>query len=163
MRVICEKSCLRGEANFSSRFSLSSISNRMDDTVIWHFSFFHRGLKEETGPSYSKLHPWRHKLFEEVMFPQAEYLPSTTVFVQFNTTLCRIPKDKSRYDGEKVKKTKNWKRKIPLLSTNQKTAFIYKVELLAISAVFILVFCIFCFSIFCKKNLKILKSSDQKS
>jgi hypothetical protein len=40
-----------------------------------------------------------------------------------------IPKDIYTSDGEKVEKTKDW-LKIPLLSTNQKTTFLYKVELL---------------------------------
>ena len=42
--------------------------------------------------------------------------------------LYRIPKDKYPYDGEKWKKLRIGKN-IPLLSTNQKAAFIYKVEL----------------------------------
>ena len=43
-----------------------------------------------------------------------------------------IPKDKYPCDDDKAKK-KELVNKIPLLSTNQKTAFIYKVELGLIS------------------------------
>jgi len=50
------------------------------------------------------------------------------VFALENTTLYGIPKEKYPCDGDKAEKTKNW-QKIPLLSTNQKTEFIYKVEL----------------------------------
>jgi hypothetical protein len=37
----------------------------MDDTVVWYFSFFHRGLKEETGLSYSKLHLFLQKILKK--------------------------------------------------------------------------------------------------
>ena len=64
------------------------------------------------------------------IYPVSEGYLRKILFERTNTTLYGIPKDKYPSDGGKVEKKLRIGKKIPLLSTNQKTAFIYKVELL---------------------------------
>ena len=82
--------------------------------------FFTLSLGERRNPSNSVLHPWRHKLFKEG--------------ISLERGICQVPRyaefpwTNTPAMGKRRKKLSIGKQ-IPLLSTNQKTTFTYKVKL----------------------------------